>query len=136
MDKAPEIDRVVNELNGLPEDEGSEPISAVQLDAWLKTLIARGGSDLLLVAGAPACIRAKGVVQKIDARPLDGPEIEAAVLPALTSHALARYRQSQISDSSYRIAGSAVFASIFIANADAPQRLFAPCRKKSQRFAS
>src|ERR1700676_1369725 len=105
MDEAPEIDRIVNELNDLREQDGSEPASAVQLDAWLKTLIARGGSDLLLVAGAPACIRAKGVVQKIDARPLDGPEIEAAVLPALTSHALARYRQSQISDSSYRIAG-------------------------------
>jgi len=97
MDEAPEIDRIVNELNDLREQDGAEPASAVQLDAWLKILIARGGSDLLLVAGAPACIRAKGVVQRIDARPLDGPEIEAAVLPALTSHALARYRQSQIS---------------------------------------
>ena len=105
MDEAPEIDRIVNELNDLREQDGAEPASAVQLDGWLKALIARGGSDLLLVAGAPACIRAKGVVQKIDTRPLDGPEIEAAVLPALTSHALARYRQSQISDSSYRIAG-------------------------------
>src|SRR5580704_7574993 len=102
MDEAPEINRVVNQSNELREDEGSEPVSADQLDGWLKTLIARGGSDLLLVAGSPACIRAKGVVQKIDARPLDGPEIEAAVLPALASHALARYRQSQISDSSYR----------------------------------
>jgi len=107
MDEAPEIDRIVNELNELRDQDGSEPASAVQLDAWLKMLIARGGSDLLLVAGAPACIRAKGVVQKIEARPrpLNGPEIEAAVLPALTSHALARYRQSQISDSSYRIEG-------------------------------
>ncbi len=105
MDEAPEIDRIVSELNDLREPDEAEPASAAQLEVWLKTLIARGGSDLLLVAGAPACIRAKGVVQKIDARPLDGPEIEAAVLPALTSHALARYRQSQISDSSYRIAG-------------------------------
>jgi len=105
MDEAPETDRIVNELDDLREQDGGEPASAVQLDVWLNTLIARGGSDLLLVAGAPACIRAKGVVQKIEARPLDGPEIEAAVLPALTSHALARYRQSQISDSSYRIAG-------------------------------
>jgi len=72
MDEAPEIDRIVDELNDLREQDGAEPASAVQLDSWLKTLIARGGSDLLLVAGAPACIRAKGVVQKIDARPLDG----------------------------------------------------------------
>ena len=105
MDEAPEIDRIVNELDELRDEDGSEPASAVQLDAWLKTLMARGGSDLLLVAGAPACIRVKGAVQKIDARSLDGQEIEAAVLPALTSHALARYRQSQISDSSYRIVG-------------------------------
>jgi len=105
MDEAPEIDRIVSELNELRESEGSESASAAQLDGWLKTLIAHGGSDLLLVAGAPACIRAKGVVQKIETRTLDGPEIEAAVLPALTSHALARYRQSQISDSSYRITG-------------------------------
>ncbi len=105
MDEAPEVDRVANELSNLREQDEAEPASAVQLDGWLKTLIARGGSDLLLVAGAPACIRAKGFVQKIEARPLDGSEIEAAVLPALTSHALARYRQAQISDSSYRIAG-------------------------------
>jgi twitching motility protein PilT len=105
MDEAPEIDRIVNELNELREREGSEAASTLQLDAWLKTLIARGGSDLLLVAGAPACIRTKGAVQKIDAAPLEGSEIEAAVLPALSSHALARYRQMQIADSSYRVAG-------------------------------
>jgi len=105
MDEAPEIDRIVNELNELREREGSEPASTLQLDAWLKTLIARGGSDLLLVAGAPACIRTKGAVQKIDAAPLEGSEIEAAVLPALSSHALARYRQMQIADSSYRVTG-------------------------------
>ncbi|MGB8457869.1 MAG: ATPase, T2SS/T4P/T4SS family, partial [Candidatus Acidiferrum sp.] len=105
MAEAPEIDRIVNELNDLREREGSQSAGTVQLDKWLKTLIARGGSDLLLVAGAPACIRAQGAVQKIEAAPLDGAEIEAAVLPALTSHALARYRQTQIADSSYRVAG-------------------------------
>jgi twitching motility protein PilT len=105
MDEAPDIDSIVNELNELREREGSEAASTLQLDAWLKTLIARGGSDLLLVAGAPACIRTKGAVQKIDAAPLEGSEIEAAVLPALSSHALARYRQMQIADSSYRVAG-------------------------------
>jgi len=116
MDEAPEIDRIVNELNELREREGSEPASTLQLDAWLKTLIARGGSDLLLVAGAPACIRTKGAVQKIDAAPLEGSEIEAAVLPALSSHALARYRQMQIADSSYRVAGLGRFPLTCIAN--------------------
>jgi len=105
VDEAPEIDRIVNQLNELRERDGSEPAAAVQLDGWLRTLIARAGSDLLLVAGAPACIRTKGAVQKIEDAPLNGPEIEAAVLPALSSHALARYRQLQIADSSYRVAG-------------------------------
>jgi twitching motility protein PilT len=105
MDETPEIDRIANELNELRDKDGPEPANADQLDGWLKTLIARGGSDLLLVAGAPACIRAKGVVQKIEEAPLEGSEIESAVLPALTSHALGRYRQAQIADSSYRVAG-------------------------------
>ena len=105
MDEAPETDRPVNELNERREREGPDPSGTVQLDAWLKTLIAQGGSDLLLVGGAPACVRAKGAMQKIADAPLDGAEIEAAVLPALTSHALARYREAQIADSSYRVAG-------------------------------
>src|ERR1700734_1052435 len=68
MDEVPGIDRIANELNDLRDPDGSDSATAHQLDAWLKMLIARGGSDLLLVAGAPACIRAKGVVQKIEAR--------------------------------------------------------------------
>jgi twitching motility protein PilT len=104
MDEAPEIDRIVHELNDLRVQD-AEPVSTAQLDAWLRTLIARGGSDLLLVAGAPACIRTKGFVQKISGELLTGREIEAAVVPALTSHALKRYREIQIADSSYRVAG-------------------------------
>ncbi|MGB2669437.1 MAG: PilT/PilU family type 4a pilus ATPase [Candidatus Acidiferrum sp.] len=105
MDEAPEIDRIAKESSDLRERERSEPAGTLRLDGWLKTLNARNGSDLLLVAGVPACVRANGVVQKIDETPLAGAEIEAAVLPALTSHALARYRQTQIADSSYRVAG-------------------------------
>lgn len=108
MDRPPEINRIrriSDEPGEFPEGEETEWAGTTQLDAWLRTLIARAGSDLLLVAGAPACIRAKGFVQKIESPPLEGSDIEAAVIPALTSHALARYRQSLIADSSYRIAG-------------------------------
>ena len=49
MDEAPEIDRIVNELNELRESEGSESASTAQLDAWLKTLIAHGGSQATAV---------------------------------------------------------------------------------------
>lgn len=105
MDEVPEIDRVVKELNKLDAQDARDSASTSELDAWLKTLISHAGSDLLLVAGSPACIRSNGLVQKIGDAALDGPEIEAAVLPALTSHALKRYHESQIADSSYRVAG-------------------------------
>src|SRR5215471_1524027 len=76
-----------------------------RLDAWLGQLVVRRGSDLLLVSGVPPCIRFEGAVQAIGDAPLDGPEIEDATLPALTPNALQQYRDHQISDSSYRIAG-------------------------------
>jgi len=76
-----------------------------RLDQWLATLAAQGGSDLLLISGAPASIRFEGEVRSIEDDPLDGPAIEAAVLPALTPHALQLYQQTQIGDSSYRIDG-------------------------------
>ncbi|MGB2592484.1 MAG: PilT/PilU family type 4a pilus ATPase [Candidatus Acidiferrum sp.] len=105
MDEAPEIDRIVSELNQHRGPEASGQAATAQLHNWLQTLLARSGSDLLLVAGMPACIRAQGAVQKIGDVPLNGAEIEGAVLPALTAHALELYRKSQIADSSYRVAG-------------------------------
>jgi twitching motility protein PilT len=76
-----------------------------RLDVWLSTLVTLGGSDLLLVADAPASLRVEGQVRKIEPTPLDGPAIEAAVLPALTPRAQQTYRDAHIADCSYRIAG-------------------------------
>src|SRR5260370_7673641 len=76
-----------------------------RLDRWLAGLVSRRGSDLLLVQGAPPCIRVDGEVRKISSSTLDGPEVEEAVLPALSSHALDRFRETGIADSSYRIEG-------------------------------
>ena len=76
-----------------------------RLDLWLTTLVARAGSDLLLVPGAPPCMRLEGAVQSIEAETLEGPEIEAAVLPALTPRALEQYRETHIGDSAYSLAG-------------------------------
>ncbi len=67
--------------------------------------MAQGGSDLLLIAGAPACIRFEGKVQPIGTAELTGLEIETAVLPALIPRALRQYQEEQISDSSYRVSG-------------------------------
>src|SRR6202047_2013403 len=89
------------------EQEAQEVDSAAteRLDRWLAMLIGRGASDLLLGSGAPPCMRVHGEVRKIEPGILDGPEIEAAVLPALPRHALILYRETYISDASYRIVG-------------------------------
>ena len=52
--------------------------------------MSRNGSDLLLVAEAPASIRLEGQLVTVGPEPLTGDEIEAAVLPALAIHARQR----------------------------------------------
>ena len=89
--------------------ETADSGATARLDQWLKTLIDKGASDLLLVENAPPCVRVQGEVRKLEATPLDGAEIEAAVLPALSPHALGRYRETLIADSSYRVEGVARF---------------------------
>lgn len=111
MDQAPELDRpdlerIVRELNDRPEARPSAAASpAPVLDRWLTTLVSQGGSDLLLIPGAAACMMHEGSVRPIDTAPLSGADVEAAVLPALNAHALQLYRRDQIADGSYRIAG-------------------------------
>jgi len=78
---------------------------SAQLNSWLDQLVARKGSDLLLVPKAPASVRVEGSLIAIGDSPLTGEQIEAAVLPALAPHAREEYERSQIADSSYRIEG-------------------------------
>lgn len=105
MDHSPELERIVQELNERRETKRAHSAATLRLDGWLVTLVERRGSDLLLVPGVPPCIRADGEVRSIEDSPIDGAEIEASVIPALTPHALQLYRDTQIADSSYRIAG-------------------------------
>ncbi len=91
---------------GIDEGAGRRERSGTRrLDEWLFELVERRGSDLLLVAGAPASIRFEGRVQPIGSEKLSGAEIEVAVLPALIPRAVRLYEDGQISDSSYRLAG-------------------------------
>jgi len=104
MNRQSNSEHVVTEMQRGGETKASSP-PALRLDQWLATLIAREGSDLLLIPGAPACIRFEGQVRAIEGGTLDGPEIEAAVVPALTPHGLAQYREMQIADCPYHVAG-------------------------------
>jgi twitching motility protein PilT len=72
---------------------------------WLRVLVDLGGSDLLLVAGAPPSVRVDGRLRPLHEGPIDGVEIEEAVLPALPPHARRIYRDAGITDGSFRIAG-------------------------------
>jgi twitching motility protein PilT len=74
-----------------------------RLNNWLHTLVSDGGSDLLLIPGAPASIRFEGEIRFIDTQALNGREIEAAVLPAMNSAAQQAFRDSHIADSSYHL---------------------------------
>ena len=92
MENPEKLNELAKELGARSDSETTDSAAAGRLDQWLSTLVEKRGSDLLLVEGAPPAS-------------LDGPEIEAAVLPALSQHALRLYRETLIADWSYRIAG-------------------------------
>ena len=92
-------------MGAQPRNELAASPGTRKLNQWLETLVTRGGSDLLLVPGAEACILFEGKVQKIGEELLDAAEIETAVVPALTPHALKIFQEKQIADSSYRQEG-------------------------------
>jgi twitching motility protein PilT len=85
----------------------AEPASGATapLDELLRLLVAAGGSDLLLVDGAPPCALVEGRVKPLQNGFLEGDAIEKIVVPALSAHALAEHRANGIADSSYRIRG-------------------------------
>ncbi|HEY6049937.1 MAG TPA: PilT/PilU family type 4a pilus ATPase [Thermoanaerobaculia bacterium] len=121
MEETDDINRLIRQLNtgdrqrrveaaepepALPRALGEEPPgSPARLTGWLEELVTRAGSDLLLVAGAPPCIRVDGKVLPLPEAPLSGDEIEEAVLPVLSFPARSRYEEQQIADGSYRRRG-------------------------------
>jgi twitching motility protein PilT len=102
-----DIDRLILELNATAPAGPAQvaPGTTARLDRWLQHVADKGGSDLLLVAGAPPSVRVKGAVIPLADGPLDGVDIEEAVLPALAPHARRQYREHQIADASYRLTG-------------------------------
>src|SRR5688500_2042815 len=101
-----EIDQLIAELHA---SAGAAPSAATgdttRITAWLRLLAAAGGSDLLPVAAARPSLRVDGRVRPLPEGPLDGVEIEDAVLPALAPHARRIYRDVQIADGSFRVQG-------------------------------
>lgn len=103
MDDIRPLDDLVNELNATGVARAHD---SARLEDWLATLRAEGGSDLYLVAGIPPAIRVNGTIRHLSEAPLDGDDIENAVLPDLPAHAVADYRAHGHADSSIRIASA------------------------------
>jgi twitching motility protein PilT len=99
-----DIDRLILELHASTAPAPGTGDLA-RIERWLRLLASRNGSDLLLVGGAPPSIRVDGRVQPLAEGPLDGVDIEDAVLPALPPHARRIYRDAHIVDASFRIGG-------------------------------
>jgi len=97
-----DLDSLVSDLNAGTPSTGPADRQTTKLRCWLEEVVARSGSDLLLVAGAPPSIRVEGVVVPLTEGPLDGDEIAEAVRPALPPHAQRQFRETGIADASYR----------------------------------
>jgi twitching motility protein PilT len=104
VDEVEDINQLIRQLN-TERVPGAVGGSSVRLEAWLRELVERGGSDLLLVAGAPPSLRVDGAITPLPSAPLSGEEIEEAVLPVLASHARSQYIQGSIADLSYKVRG-------------------------------
>jgi hypothetical protein len=78
-----DIDQLILELHAsaAADPSGAAPGSTARLERWLHVLAEKHGSDLLLVAGAPPCVRIDGKVIPLAEGPLDGLDIEEAMVP-------------------------------------------------------
>src|SRR5262245_48457069 len=74
----------------------------MKLEDWLKEVVARGGSDLYLVAGLPPPIRIAVVIYTLPRDPLRAEDIESCIALVLHNHALETYCAGAAADCSYR----------------------------------
>jgi twitching motility protein PilT len=109
VDEAEDLDELIRELNAtaLETSAAARPAAGdlTRLERWLRIVAAQHAADLLLVAGAAPSLRVDGRVLPLPEGPLDGVDVEEAVLPALPPHARRQYRETRIADSSFRIQG-------------------------------
>src|SRR3954447_12562987 len=98
-----DIDRLVDALNDAAASDPPARQTPSRLEGWLRTLVTRGGSDLFLIAGAPPSLRIDGAVHPLDDGPLDGQDVEDAVLPVLSPYHLRQYRERHAADLSLRV---------------------------------
>jgi len=98
-DDIEDLDKLVAELRldarRASTDEGIDDGVLIQ---WLKRLRELAGADLLLVAGAPPTIRARGAFVTASTTPLDGTDILQAVAPLVPTRLFERHRGGESVD--------------------------------------
>jgi twitching motility protein PilT len=99
------IDQLIAELHATADAASPATGDTGRLEQWLRMLVDAGGSDLLLVPGAPPSIRVDGRVRPLTDGPVDGVDVEEAILPALPPHARKAYRHQMVGDGSFRVSG-------------------------------
>ena len=114
--RSDDLDALVHELNegaGVPTPASVPPPSrgrdrafetTTTIERWLAKAREAGASDLLLVAGAPPMLRTTGRLAPADVAPLDGDDIESAVLPLVSARLQDRYREGHAVDAAFRLA--------------------------------
>jgi twitching motility protein PilT len=99
-----DLDRLVSELNLLePIAPRPAAVDTSAMEAWLARVRDADGSDLLLVAGAPPVVRAKGKLMRLSTDALAGDEIEAAAFPFVSQRLQERYRGGDAVDLAFRL---------------------------------
>jgi twitching motility protein PilT len=99
-------DLLARELNALQPARRPDTMTGLaRLEHWLEVMVRNRAADLLLVAGLPPSLRLEDGIKRLDDGPLDGVDIEDAVLPALPPHARQLYEQAHIADGSLKLPG-------------------------------
>jgi twitching motility protein PilT len=88
----------------------SEEVATLDLDALLKTLVGRGGSDLHLTTGIPPAIRVNGELTHLDEFPvLEAEELQKLLYAIMTQKQREEFENHLELDMSYSIPGLARF---------------------------
>jgi len=102
-DDLDDLDRLVSELNLAVSPAPRSAIHDGVLEGWLARVREGGGSDLLLVSGAPPTMRIRGKLSAASAEILDGEDVEAAVMPFVPMRLQDRYRSGEAVDLAFRL---------------------------------
>ena len=102
-----DLDQLVSQLNltVAANRELAERVDTGTLGSWLQAVREADGSDLLLVTGAPASIRAKGRLIRLSEEALGPEDVEGAVLPFVARPLETRYRDGEAVDLAFSLDG-------------------------------